>query len=332
MTSIPIKDDAQWKSLRLKHVGSSDVACLLGLSKRKTRWQLWMEKTGLLPPIDLDDIAHIRNGKQFEPAIAAIGAEAFGVKIRKVRRYIEAEDCPDLGVTEDYEEVATGYPPIEIKWSVVGVGWEYDGLNVTAAPDDYLIQVQAQLACSPGATYARLWGFINGEVRQMIIEPRPAIIDAIKRTCKEFMDTVRAKQEPPVDFNLDGDALNRLSLIRNIEAIDWSKDEEADTLSAMYFLAQKDEKSASAAAEYARNKLLKRIIDHCKDAEKDNKKVTVLLPKAKITFATVAADPGTVIDESMVGNVIGVRNGYRRMTIKPKKESKDAASTEAEAE
>ncbi len=326
MASEPIRDDDHWKTLRSKHVGSSDVACLLGLSKRKTAWSLWMEKANLMPSLDLDAISHIRNGKQFEPAIAAIGADTFGVKIRKVRRYITADDCPDLGVTEDYEEVATGYPPVEIKWSVVGIGWEYDGLNVTTAPDEYLIQVQAQLACSPGAPYARLWGFINGEVRQMIIEPRPAIIDAIKRTAKEFMDSVRSKIEPPVDFNLDGDALGRLSLIRNIESIDWSDDEEGGTLAAMYFLASADAKSATAAQDYARNKLLKRIIDHCKDAEKDNKKVQVLLPKAKISIATVAADPGTVIDESMVGNVIGVRQGYRRMTIKPKKESADAPS------
>jgi hypothetical protein len=329
MASIAIEDDKHWHSLRLKHVGSSDIACLLGLSKRKTRWSTWLEKSGQLPPIDLDNISHIRNGKQFEPAIAAIGAETFGVKIRKVRRYITADDCPDLGVTEDYEEVAPGYPPVEIKWSVIGIGWEYDGLNVLTAPDEYLIQIQAQLACSPGAPYARLWGFINGEVRQMIVEPRPVIIDAIKATAKEFMDSVRLKQEPPVDFNLDGDALGRLSLIRNIEAIDWSKDEDAGTLAQMYFLAAADKKSADAAEEWAKNKLLKRILDHCKDTEKDNKKVVVLLPKAKISFATVAADPGTIVSPEMVGTVIGVRQGYRRMTIKPKKESKDV-ETEAE--
>src|SRR5258707_672504 len=137
MTTYTVNDDIEWHKLRASHVGSSDVACLLGLSKRKTPWQLFMEKTGRLPALDLDDIPHIRNGKFFEPAIANIGQEKFGVKLRKVRRYIEANDCPALGVSVDYEEIGLGVLcPVEIKWSTVGIGWDWEGDTVTEAPDE----------------------------------------------------------------------------------------------------------------------------------------------------------------------------------------------------
>lgn len=323
MSNIQFTTDAEWHALRAKHVGSSDIACLLGLSKFKTRWQLFMERTGAIPQLDLDDISHIRNGKYFEPAIAQIGAESYGVKYRKVRRYIEADDCPDLGVSLDYEEIAAGYPPIEIKWSVFGQGWEYDGLTVTEAPEQYLIQVQAQLACNPRAPYARLWGFIQGEVRQMIIEPRPAIIEVIKSTAREFMDSVRAGIEPPVDFALDGEALSRLANARALVSLDWTDDPEAQRLVERHLKAGRLLKKVESLKDAAKNELLKRMIDGAKDAEKDDAKIVAKTAAGKIAVATVAANPGTVVDETMLGSIINARKGYRRMTISAVKESKD---------
>lgn len=316
MTTYPIESDDHWHALRAKHVGSSDVACLLGVSKRSTKWQLHHEKRGTLPPLDLDSISHIRNGKMFEPAIAAIGAELFGCRIQKVRRYIECDDCPDLGVSMDYEEVATGMPPVEIKWSVVGMGWEWDGLTVTTAPDEYLIQVQAQLACNPRAPYARLWGFIHGEVRQMIIEPRPAIITAIKDTVREFMADVRAGKEPPVDFAMDGDALSRMAFDRPLVSVDWSADETAAALVRRYRKAQRLEKKVETLKETAKNELLKRLIDAAGAAEKDDAKIIATTAAGTVNIATVAANPGRVIQQEDVGTVTGAKKGYRRMTVK----------------
>lgn len=324
MPNTEITSTEHWHALRAAHVGSSDIACLLGVSKRKTRFTLWHEKRGTLPALNLDDVSHVRNGKYFEPAIASIGAESFGCQIRKVHRYIECDDCQALGVSMDYEEIATGMPPVEIKWSVFGNGWEWDGLTVTEAPDEYLIQVQAQLACNPRAPYARLWGFIHGEVRQMIVEPRPAIIQAVKTAASEFMQSVRDGIEPPVDFEMDGDALSRLMYGRTLVSVDWSADAEAETLMRAYRMAAEDEKTATAAKEWAVNRLKKKMIDACKDAEVADKKVVAKAASFKMTTSLVAATPGHVIQPEEVGTVTGARAGYARVKITELKETPDA--------
>lgn len=315
-----IASDEHWHTLRAAHVGSSDIACLLGVSKRKTRWQLYHEKRGTLPALDLDAISHVRNGKYFEPAIASIGMETFGCKIQKVHRYIECDDCPALGVSMDYEEVAAGMPPVEIKWSVFGQGWDYDGLTVSEAPDEYLIQVQAQLACNPRAPYARLWGFINGEVRQMIVEPRPAIIEAVKQAAADFMQSVRDGIEPPVDFEMDGDAISRLANSRALISVDWTDDPEAGELVKAYLDAKAAVKKVETAQDAAKAALLKRLIDASQMADKDDAKIVAKTAVGRVSIATIAANPGTVVTEEMLGTVIGAKKGYRRMSVTENKE------------
>jgi hypothetical protein len=47
-----------------------------------------------LPAPDLDDVTHIKHGKYFELAIAALAMEKWGIQLNKVRRYLVADDCP----------------------------------------------------------------------------------------------------------------------------------------------------------------------------------------------------------------------------------------------
>lgn len=318
MTTYQITDDDSWKKLRASHVGGSDAAVILGLSKRRTVWQAYMEKTGQLPPIDLDDIKYVRNGKKFEAAIADMGSGIFGTKVRKVRRYIEADDCPALGVTCDYEEIGRGsLCPVEIKWSSVGVGWEYDGNTVTEAPDDYIIQVQTQLACMPSAPYGRLWAFIQGDVREMIIEPRPAIIQAIKDAATKFMADVADRHEPPIDFSMDGEDLGRLAMARGLVEVDWSEDDEAKALLAEYRKAQQAENEADNAKSVVKAKIMHRLIaSH--GANDTIEKAVISTGGLKCTVSKIADNPGKEITAEMVGEIVGARNGYYRLTVSGK--------------
>lgn len=312
MTSIAITDEAHWKLLRSKHIGGSDAAAILGLSKRRSIHSIYLEKHGDLPAVDLDDIRYIRNGKLFEPSIAAIGAETFGVQVRKVRRYIEADDCPALGVTCDYEEIGGGrLCPVEIKWSEVGMGWEYDGNVITSAPDDNVIQVQAQLACMPNAPYGRLWAFIQGDVREMVVERRPGIIDAIKEAAAKFMTDVAAGNEPPVDYLVDSEDISRLTMIRGVVEADWSEDAAGAALLKKYRDAQQAEKKADEEKTAARAEIFTRLMA----ISGGKKKVSVTAGGLKASISTIAANPGKIITAEMVGEIIGAKNGHMRMVV-----------------
>ena len=53
MAIIQVRDQKHWHELHSQHIGGSDVAALFGLSPYSSRWQLWMEKAGKLPPEDI---------------------------------------------------------------------------------------------------------------------------------------------------------------------------------------------------------------------------------------------------------------------------------------
>lgn len=59
--------DDEWRAERHKGCGASDVAALLGFSRRRSPWQVWAEKTGHpMAPVDQDNEA-ARLGRALEP-------------------------------------------------------------------------------------------------------------------------------------------------------------------------------------------------------------------------------------------------------------------------
>ena len=50
MPEVPITSEAEWRELRARHVGGSEVAALYGCSPYLSHWALWQIKAGLLEP------------------------------------------------------------------------------------------------------------------------------------------------------------------------------------------------------------------------------------------------------------------------------------------
>ena len=134
MAKITVRDEAHWHKLRAKHIGGSDVAALFGLSSFSTRWQLWMEKSGKLPPEDLSNNKAVQAGTFLEAGIAQWAASLWDWDIKKVEEYHTADDTPGMGATLDYA-LASGVP-VEIKWnSGFSDGWKYEGDTIIEAPE-----------------------------------------------------------------------------------------------------------------------------------------------------------------------------------------------------
>jgi predicted phage-related endonuclease len=315
VVSIAVRDDQHWRDLRRTHVGSSDVAALFNMhAYGLTRWQLWHIKNGTLP--DAFETSVMSQGKHFEPAIASYAQDKFSIQLRKVRRYLEADDCPSLGASVDYEQLGDGaLIPTELKWSLWGKEWEYDGDELTHVPDNYLLQVQHQLAAMPSAPHAQLIAFTGGDLKRMIIPRSDTIISAIKEKVAEFMQSIIDGVEPPVDFAVDAGAVMDLAASRPLAAMDLPPDMQP------VFDRFQAAKAAVAAAEVeqdaAKAELVKYVMDN---SYAQSEKCVAKCGPYKMTINKIDATPPTVITPEMVGTSYGGRKGYARVTISKAKD------------
>lgn len=68
-TLIRCHDNAEWLQQRTHGIGGSDVAAIMGISKYKSAYALYMEKVGLLQPEDISDKPAVHWGCVLEPIV-----------------------------------------------------------------------------------------------------------------------------------------------------------------------------------------------------------------------------------------------------------------------
>ena len=310
MGAISVRDQTHWHELRSQHIGASDVAALFDMSPFTTLWQLWMEKSGKLPPEDLSDNKSVQAGTFLESGIANWAAHRWDMKVKKVVDYYTADDCPGMGASLDFQ--TDGGHPVEIKWSAHGDGWEYEGDTITCAPDNYVLQVLHQMACTD-AEYGWLIALIRNEPRRMKVPRSVEIISKIKSHVAKFWDSVRAGEEPPVDFDKDGDAVVRL--LDFVPMSEVTLTTEHAHLFQTYLENAAVEKEAKAKKDAAKTELLTLSIEEMKKMNTSQDKAVVKCGDHKLSISTVKASVGTEITAEMIGNFYGARSGYKKVTV-----------------
>lgn len=130
----------EWHAVRSSGIGGSDAAAVLGLSKWKTPYQVWLEKRGEAAPIE--DNEPMLWGRVLEPAIRQQYAERTGRTVRILDGMLRDETHPFMlanldGVTDDQRLV-------EIKTTRSAQEWGEPGTD--EVPQAYLIQVQHYLS------------------------------------------------------------------------------------------------------------------------------------------------------------------------------------------
>lgn len=323
MTTATVKNKEHWHQLRARHVGASESAALFGESPWLTEWQLWHIKAGNLDGADEKDI--MTAGKHFEPAIAAYAQEKWDINLRKVHRYISADDCPGMGASLDYEESGGGtLIPTELKFSLWGDGWEFEGDEIVDAPLYYMLQVQHQLGCVPSAPYGQLIAFTGRGLSKMKIERRDGVIAAIKEKVAAFWKSIEEGQEPHIDFVRDTAAVTAVSLGMNMVPVDFTGNPKAEALCRTYIEQSRFESAAKDAKNAARTEMLTLMMDEAKKqkADAENDKVVATVGSYKVSAPRIKETPPTIITEDMVGQETGGRKGYRRVTISQPKAKK----------
>lgn len=314
VASIVPRDDNHWHELRRTHIGASESAALFGLSPWLTPWQLYHIKRGALPGMADNDV--LRTGRHFEPAIASYAAEKFDLRLQKVHRYISDDTTPGMGASLDYETAEGDRMPAEIKMSLFGDGWEWEGDRLTSAPEHYVIQCQHQIAVT-GAKAALLIAWAGFNVRTMLIPRSDAIIGELRSRISQFWADVKAEREPPVDFQMDGEQLTALAATLRYKDVTIN-----DPDFALLCEMQKDEaakaKAAKNRADEIWNKIMKRIMDEAAVPD-GNAKVVIRAPGYKISLTPVADSVGKLVTPEMVNTYVGARKGYLRTTISEEK-------------
>jgi putative phage-type endonuclease len=126
-------------------IGSSDCAAAIGVSPYKTRYELWLEKTGQATAPDLDEVERVQWGNHLEPIIAERYAAREGVKVARVNQTQVHPEIPYLLSHIDRRVVGKDMI-LECKnaseyYGSKAFGEEYSD----QVPENYLVQVTHQL-------------------------------------------------------------------------------------------------------------------------------------------------------------------------------------------
>ena len=315
MAIIPVRDEAHWHELRAKSIGGSDIACILGVSPYKSKWQLWMEKAGKLQAEDLSQNMAIQAGTFLESGIANWAAHRWSMPVSKVTDYYTDDNVPGMGASLDY--VTEDMNPVEIKWSARGHGWHHNGDQILEAPEYYLVQVQHQIAClnANGIDVDSGWlvAMIDNEPRRMLVPRHDGVISAIREAITDFWASIESGAEPDPDFSLDGEAITKM--FGTLPRAEVELDSDAAPLFAKYLDAVATEKLAIKAKEELKAQLMYLGAEKLKGCNQNTDKAIIRCGERKISITTVEPNFGTEVTQEMVGTRINTRKGYQLVRI-----------------
>lgn len=209
MTIIPVANEAEWHAIRLRHIGGSESAALMGCAEdyQQSPYALFQTKSGRIPAPDVEG-QRIEAGKRLEGAIAEWIAFGEGWKIEQFKGYAECDAYPRMGCTPDF--VILNHPDgiggLQIK-NVDRLIHKQKWTN-GEPPMSILVQVQHEMHCT-GHKFTYVGALIGGnDTVTYRVDYRPKIGAAIEKKVREFWDSVDAGKEPPTDgANTTGDAI-----------------------------------------------------------------------------------------------------------------------------
>jgi putative phage-type endonuclease len=266
---------------RIKYIGASEAASLLGVSPYCSRFELWHQKAGNIQAPDLDDVERVLAGKYLEPAIAAWATHKWKWPTFGVDTYLENPMVPGMGASLDFED-EDGYP-VEIKnvdqWVFLNE-WEADGDTIIDAPIHILVQVQAQLACMQGddgmkPPHGWLVACVGGNrLYRMKIALHGPTIERIEKEVGVFWEGLKAGIEPKPDFQADAETLIAIYSRAGAKTVDMTDNNRLPELCDEYSAAGAAEKAAQKDKTTAKAEILTLIGDAAKALCGDRYKIS----------------------------------------------------------
>ena len=184
-----------WLDYRKQGIGGSDAAVVCGISRYKSRVELWMEKTHQMPDQEVGEAAYW--GTQLEGLVRAEFTKRTGIQVEHRMELLRSDEHPFMQANLDGTCVHPDLGPciLEAKTaSAFKAGeWE-DGI-----PDEYFLQVQHYMAVTGyGGCY--IAALIGGNTFRWKFIPRDEeLITMLVQLEADFWQHVQNKTPPPLD-------------------------------------------------------------------------------------------------------------------------------------
>ena len=185
----------EWLEHRRLGIGGSDASVVCGINKYKSPVELWMDKTGQIPPQEAGEAAYW--GTQLEPFVRNEFTKRTGIEVSKPSVILQSEEhpfmlanldgiceVPDVGTCIFEAKTASAYKLGE---------WE------DTIPDEYMLQVQHYMAVT-GYAGTYIAALIGGNTfRWKFIERDEELISMLIELETAFWQHVTDGTPPPLD-------------------------------------------------------------------------------------------------------------------------------------
>ena len=194
MTVEEMQDRDKWLAVREMGIGGSDAGVIAGLSRWKSPFRLWQEKTKQVEADDLSGNEYVYWGTVIEQLVADRFCELTGKKVHR-RGLLQSEEFPFMLASVDRLVVGEN-AGLECKTAngFAAKEWEADQV-----PDTYYCQCQHYMAVT-GAEKWYIACLIGGN--HFVWKEIPRNDDDIKALIeceKDFWSKVQTVTAPPVD-------------------------------------------------------------------------------------------------------------------------------------
>lgn len=191
---------------RLKYIGASDAAAVLGLSRWSTPLGVWAVKTGQIDPDDISDRVSVKLGHKLEQTVAEFFMEETGKKVHRVTETVFHPKHGFIGANLD-RRVVGERAVLECKTCAAWKAKEWEGEEM---PREYVIQCLHQLMVT-GYERAYLAVLIgNQDFKWKVIERDDKAISAMLKTEVRFWNEFVVPKVMPSIHSGDKDALTAL--------------------------------------------------------------------------------------------------------------------------
>lgn len=190
--------EADWQEYRSKQegIGGSEIATILGINQYKSKFELWLEKTGQKERDKVDN-QFVEWGNLLEPIIRDKFRKETGFKVMKNNFVLQHDKLPFMIANIDGEVIDpsfSGKGVLEIKTTSAHNKKDWD----VGCPIQYMAQVQWYMGVT-GYEYAYIVVLIGGnDFRYFLIERNDYIIENMIKQASDFMYMVKNHIPPEI--------------------------------------------------------------------------------------------------------------------------------------